>query len=81
MSDRKPIGELLDALGVTTGVTETDLVSQAVVLLLVVDEDGDERLSMAWSEPMSWVTRTGMLHHALADETKDTNAYQEGEDE
>ena len=24
MSDRKPIGELLDALGVTTGVTETD---------------------------------------------------------
>lgn len=73
MSERT-IGHVVDGLGVIPKLADTDLVSSAVVLMAVVDEDGDERLSIAWSPGLSWLTRTGMLHHALAEETKEDEA-------
>lgn len=64
------VGDLIDSLGVMATVGEGELVSSAIVLMAVVDEDGKERISIAWSEGLSWITRTGILHHALAEETK-----------
>lgn len=70
--DREPIGGLLDSLGVTHTTEEGELVSDAVVVLRVVDNDGDERITITWSDGLSWVTRAGMLHHALHEETADS---------
>jgi hypothetical protein len=62
------IGQIVDGLGVKPTINDGDLISGVVVLLEVVEDDGSERLSIAWSEGMSWMKRTGMLHHALAKE-------------
>ncbi len=61
---RVPIGDILDARGVVAGMDDGDLVAGAIVLLKVVDEDGDVILRTAWSEGMSWIERLGMLHAA-----------------
>lgn len=66
MSD---IGDILDGQNITPTIGDDDLIASAVILLEVVEPDGDTRLSVAWSEGMSWLKRTGMLHHALAEET------------
>lgn len=59
-----PIGDRLDGLGVTASIRDTDLVTDAVVVLKVLDESGGVRLSIAWSDGMSWIERLGMLHAA-----------------
>lgn len=61
-------GDIIESLKVAPTLNDGDLVAGAVVLLEVIEPDGDTRLSVAWSEGMSWLKRTGMLHHALAEE-------------
>ena len=78
--DPKPIGQLLDALGVTSTIAPDDLPAAALVLLKVVDADGDVRLAAAWSDGMDWITRLGMLTAATASETPDPSAWQDQED-
>ena len=80
MSDPKPIGQLLDSLGVTSTIAPDDLPVSALVLLKVVDADGDVRLAAAWSDGMDWITRLGMLAAATASETPDPSAWQDQED-
>lgn len=64
--DTKPIGDVLDALGIEATLDEAkgELAAGAIVLLKVIDTDGDVRLSIAYSEGLSWVERAGMIHIA-----------------
>ena len=81
MSDPQPIGQLLDALGVTSTIAPDDLPAAALVLLKVVDATGDVRLAAAWSDGMDWITRLGMLTAATARETPDPTLWQDQEDD
>lgn len=58
------IGNLIDSLGVTRTEKEGELISGAIVLLKVVDAEGDVALSVAWSDGMNWIERIGMLRAA-----------------
>lgn len=69
MSERT-IGQIIDGLEVGDTLTPGDLVASAIVITEVIDEDGDTRLSVAWSEGLSFLKRAGMLHYAFAMETE-----------
>lgn len=69
--DGQPIGDIIDSLGVRSTPKEGDLVSGAVVLLKVVEPDGGVRMSVTWSEGMSWLERAGMLRVAELLESAD----------
>lgn len=62
--ERRPIGDVIDALGVKATLNEGELAASAVVLLRVIEADGDERLSIAFSEGQSWIERLGVLRAA-----------------
>ncbi|MEU1293048.1 hypothetical protein ABZ439_11540 [Streptomyces sp. NPDC005840] len=70
----RPIGDVLDALGIEATLDEGagELVAGAIVLLKVIDVDGDARLSMAYSDGLSWIERAGMIHVAETMETRST---------
>lgn len=68
--EEKPIGDVLDALGVTAAIEPDTLVSGAIVLLKAVLPDGNVRLSLCHSDGLSWVERAGMVHLADAMETR-----------
>lgn len=61
----EPLGDRLDALGVTGELDDGDLVAGAVVLLKVIEDDGQVRMQVAWSDGMSWLERYGMLAVAI----------------
>lgn len=60
------MGQIIDALRVNHTVDDGELVAGAVVLLEIIEADGDTRLSICWNEGQSFLKRAGMLHHALA---------------
>jgi hypothetical protein len=66
VSSTRPIGDVLDGLGIEATLDETkgELAAGAIVLLKVIDADGDVRLSLAYSDGLSWIERTGMIHVA-----------------
>lgn len=65
MAETRPIGDILDQLGVQSDVEAEDLVSSAVVVLSVLVPGSDEpRLSIANSEGMSWIQQAGLLRLA-----------------
>ena len=55
------MADLLGALGVDLTVGEGELVSDALVLLKVIDAEGGVRLRVINSDGMSWLERLGML--------------------
>lgn len=61
-----PIGETIDALGVRRApLPEGHMISDAVVLMHVIDADGDTYISQVWSEGMDWISRRGLLEATL----------------
>lgn len=60
----RPVGDVLDSLGVEATVSEGELVAGAIVLLKVIDTDGDTRLSVSHSDGLGWIERCGMLRVA-----------------
>lgn len=74
----EPVGDILDALGVAVTQRDGDMIAGAVVLLKVVEPDGDVRLSVGWSEGMAWTERLGMLTSA---QHTDLNAADAEDDE
>ena len=64
VSEDRPVGKVLDGLGVTATMGEGDLVEGAVVLLKVIDGHGQVRMTSCWSDGMAWVERVGMLRIA-----------------
>ncbi|MFC5802794.1 hypothetical protein [Streptomyces formicae] len=63
-TETRPIGDVLDGLGIEATVRQGELVSGAMVLLKVIDNDGDTRLSMSHSDGLGWIERAGMLRVA-----------------
>lgn len=55
------IGDLLDSLGVTMILAEGDMVTDALVLMKVVDGEGRVSIGVARSEALDWITRLGLL--------------------
>jgi hypothetical protein len=70
-TDRReqPIGAILDGLGIKATIEPEALVSDAVVILKTLLPNGNTRLSVAFSQGLGWIERTGMLHLAEAIET------------
>lgn len=62
------IGSHIDNLGITVEIKDGELITGAVLLTAIVDTDGDERLSVACSDGLSWMKRTGMLTQAQHDD-------------
>lgn len=61
----EPIGQILDALGVTLDLDEGDMPVDAHVLVKIVKADGSVSLVKAVSESLDWITLVGMLTAAL----------------
>jgi hypothetical protein len=59
--ERRPVGDIIDGLGIGSRVADDEIVSDAVVIMKVVEADGTVRLAMASSLGSSWVERLGML--------------------
>ncbi|MFJ2676386.1 hypothetical protein [Streptomyces sp. NPDC087525] len=68
-TDARPVGDVLDGLGIRATLNEGELVAGALVLLKVVEADGSTRLSLARSEGLGWIERAGMLRVAETLET------------
>lgn len=64
MGDSKPAGEVVDMLGIRTTVEDDELVAGGVLLLKIVEVNGDVRLSTWWSDGMSWLEKAGILRVA-----------------
>ncbi|NUS29804.1 MAG: hypothetical protein HOV92_37075 [Streptomyces sp.] len=67
--DARPIGDVLDGIGIKATIADGELVAGALVLLKVIDTEGDTRLSLACSDGLGWIERAGMLRIAEAMET------------
>jgi hypothetical protein len=63
-SEQQPIGDVIDGLGITSAISEGELVAGAVVLFKVLQADGSIRLSLSHSEGLGWIERAGMLRVA-----------------
>jgi hypothetical protein len=57
----RPIGQLLDTLGVQADLDEGDLPTDAFVILKIVKADGVVSMVNARSEGLDWITRVGMV--------------------
>jgi hypothetical protein len=66
----RPLGEVMDALGIIHTGEEGDLVHGAMVLLKIVDADGCVSLGAEWSPELSWLERVGMLREAECTERR-----------
>lgn len=58
------VGNLLDSLGIEHHPEPGELVASAVVLLKVIDAEGDVSLRTLCSDGLSWIERIGMLRAA-----------------
>jgi hypothetical protein len=61
----KRIGDILDGLGVTSDLEDTDLVTSAVVILsIMVEGDSRPRLCIETNDGMGWIEQAGLLRIA-----------------
>jgi len=59
------LGQIIDGLGVDgMDLAEGELAAAAIVLMKVIDNDGDVVFRCAWSDGMSWLERRGMVETA-----------------
>jgi hypothetical protein len=65
----RSIGDVIDSLGITATLDDDELVGGAIVLLKIIQADGETRLSMANSDGLGWIERAGMLRIAETIET------------
>ena len=64
------LSELLEALGLECPTREGELISDGVLLLEVIDSDGDVVLRQCNTPGQSWIKRLGMLRAAEVSEHK-----------
>ncbi|MGW9245738.1 hypothetical protein [Streptomyces badius] len=64
MADQQ-IGQLLDTLGVTADLDDGDLVTDALVILKILQPDGSIALSIAATDTRDWINQTGLLRAAI----------------
>lgn len=78
MADQ-PLGQLLDALGVTADLDAGDMPTDAVVLLKVVKTDGTVSMIKGASETLDWITALGMV--TAAQEIENSGYVNSAEDD
>lgn len=76
----QPIGQRLDALGVTASVGDEEFIDSAVVVSRVVGADGKSRVNVAWTDGQDFVTRRGLLEIARDGEIVKSEDFK-GDDE
>lgn len=76
---KRPIGQLLDTLGLRADIDEGDLPVDALVILKVVKVDGSVSLVKGGSESLDWITALGML--TAAQEVENSGYIDVAEDE
>ncbi|MDQ0791978.1 hypothetical protein [Streptomyces sp. B1I3] len=64
MADQQ-IGQLLDSLGVTADLDDGDYVTDALVILKVLQPDGSIALSIGATDTRDWINQTGLLRSAI----------------
>jgi hypothetical protein len=64
MAEEQKIGQILDSLGVTMCLDPGDLVTDVVVIMKVVEEDGTVNIGVTKSEGTDWITKLGLLNAA-----------------
>lgn len=64
MGDERKVGELLDSLNVTADLDDTDLVTDALVILRVTPQPGQDGVVIAASEGLTHLTELGMATRA-----------------
>jgi hypothetical protein len=69
MSEKRPLGDICDKLGVTARLADDDLVTDVYAIVKVLEPNGETRLTFCWSDGISWVERLGMVTVAQAIET------------
>lgn len=60
----RPIGDLIDALGITAELSRDDLVSDAVVLLKINSTEHGTYAKTLRSDGCDWITTLGLLEIA-----------------
>lgn len=66
--ENKSFGQIVDNLGIAVSLEPDELVSDALVLVKIVDAEGGIRMSTSWSEGMDWITRLGLVTAAYGAE-------------
>lgn len=65
--DLRPVGELLDELGVTMRLGPSHRITEVLVIAKVVDlDDGQVCLALASNPTLDWITEAGLLESARA---------------
>jgi acyl-CoA hydrolase len=60
----QPIGPILDGLGVTIDLDDSELVESALVITKLVNADGQVLLGLYGSDAMSWLEKLGLIQAA-----------------
>lgn len=58
------LGSIIDALGVTADVSDSDLIAGAVVILKIVPAEGDAGLTIAVDDNCGWLEQLGIIEAA-----------------
>jgi len=77
----QPIGDLLAGLDMTTELDEGELVASAIVLLKIIDADGDVYLRSLWSDGLAVFERVGILKTALEVDVQDAISGRQDDDD
>ena len=67
------LGEIIDRLGVSVGLNEGDIITDAVVLVKILDKNGKPSMATVWNEGIGVFERTGLLRIAMIG---DENGFQ-----
>lgn len=60
----QPAGPIVDGLGITLDLDEGALVSDAVLIVKVINPDGQPGLAISDSEALDWITQYGLIKAA-----------------
>jgi len=61
----RQIGQLLDSLNVTADLDDGDLVTDALVILKILQPDGSIAMSIGSTDTRDWINQTGLLRAAV----------------
>jgi hypothetical protein len=65
VTDPRPVGEMVDALGIRAKIRPDDLICGAIVVIAVMEPDGILSLRCCASGGLNWLEKRGMLETAL----------------
>lgn len=57
----RTVGDLIDNLGVTLDLDDTDIIPDCLVIAKTVDADGQVSIAIGASESLTWLDQLGLL--------------------